>query len=600
MLADGSDADVLDVANARILDSGHAVDSDDRTHRAEDDGHIPLGVYDGGLHGVIRTAQLISQEGAVLEVVIGFDLAHLPLVRDQQHLHVVVFELLTGDQIEDAGAGLDADRVVDDAGAAALFGHALVQGEVGIQNPQDVGRHAHAEVAVGDVFTVLQLQSALIQEGDELTVQPLQVAVREIGRSFEGELALVLPAGIQALLQPLIFHAGGDHRDLLGHGRHDVGVGEVMNLIGDVGLLLGRQADFDVRTGRHNELLEAVPEAGVNGMGVLLVTHGGIEVDLLDHGVTAQILHGAVLEVQLGAEVGHVHRTVVLDDVEQAGQNIVLGLEVGHGALGEGDLFRLNLLAVDLSIDVSHTDIAVDGEQGILTFQQEVVLDAQLQAVDQGIDHDLGTIHEGNGGIGSQSVDQILGLLVAGGLDGGDNLFDIHSLLIQRPGIEQPMQNGLIRSPHGGSDGGCQGDQIGHRDSCLIQPLAGGHVIVDLAGGVAANKLLALHQAVLEDLGRIGGVLMQHGLEVFVHNASIMLGHGLADGLSQILDLNAAKCSRAYAFVYDRTAAKTFDNVCNVTAFRNAAKQNTHLSYLLSKIVVFNVTRKDGMPGEIR
>ena len=122
----------LDIHHAAVLLDGHVVHSDPGAQRLEDDGQVPLAVHDGRLDMVVGPTELISQEGAVLEVVVGLDLAVLEVVGNEQHAQLVILELLAGDEVEGSSAGLAADAVVDDTRTLALFSHGLVHAVVGI------------------------------------------------------------------------------------------------------------------------------------------------------------------------------------------------------------------------------------------------------------------------------------------------------------------------------------------------------------------------------------------------------------------------------------------------------------------------------------
>lgn len=521
---------------------------------------------------VVRTTQLIGQEGAVLEVVVGLHNAHLEVVGDKQHIQLVVLEQLAGDEVEDAGGGLDPDGVVDDTRATAVLGAGLVHGVVGIQDAQDVGADADTEVAVGHVLVVLQLQGTLIQEGNELALQPLQVAIGEVGGSLEGEVGLVLMAGIQALHQTLVFHAGGDHGDVLGHRRHNVGVGEVLDAVGNIGPHLLGQADLDVRTGGHHVLVEVVAEGSVDRMGVLMVRHGGIEVDLLDAVVAAQPLHGAVIEIDAGRQIRVDNAAVILPDGEHAVHGVVLGIEVRIGALGDHDVFLGDGLAIQLHIDVRHAHIAVDLEQRVLTLHQRQVLDVQLNAVDQSIHIDLGTIHKGNGSVRGQSIDQVLFLGIAGSLQGRNDLFDLHRLLLQRTGIEQAVQGGLVGNAHGGRNGSSQSNQVGHQGR--------------LGHGPIANQGALIDQVVLEQLFSTLGILLQHIVELLGEDGGVVIVHGALDRLSHVLDLNGSEDGPDGRLIADGRIAKLIDNLLNVAALIVTAKHARHIQSTLLSLLM--------------
>lgn len=558
--------DALDVARAVGLHGGHAIDVDVGAHSLEDHGHVPLAVDDSRLHGAVGPAELIGQEGAVLEVVVGLDGRHLEVVGDQQHLQLVVLKHLAGDEVEHGGAGLHADAVVDDAGATAVLGSRLVHGVVGIQNPEDVGRHTNTEVAVGAVASVLQLQGALVQEGDELTLQPLEVAIGEVGRSIEGELSDVLIALIQSLLEPLVLHTGADHGDILGHRSHHVGVGEVLDGVGDIGPHFLRQAHLDVRAGGHHKLLEVVAEGGVDGMGVLLVGHGGIEVHLLDTLVAADEDHGGLIEVQLGGHVSGIDGAILLLDVQQQVHGVLTGAEVGLGTLSDGNVLLRNhlVLAIKVNIGARKPNVTVDAEPAVHTLQQRNILAVHLQTFTQSIDHDLGPGHEGLRSVGRQSVDQILILLLAGSADSGNDLFDLHGLLVDGAGVEQTMQHSLIRDAHGGGDARGQGDQVGHQGRLVHLADIG-----DSAG---------LDQVVIEHLSNALGVLTDHLGKVIVDVLTVVLVHQLHDALGHRLDLDRGKSGTGNGFIYDGTVLEPSDDVSNVAAFRSTAKQNAHVN----------------------
>lgn len=558
---------LLDEAGTIGLHDRHVGDFDDGRQRAEDNWHVALAVHDSGLYMVVGAAQLVSQERAVLEVVVGLNLAVLEVVGNQQHLHHVVGELLTGDEVEHAGGGLAADAVVDDTSALALLGGRLVHGEVCVQDAQDVGRHADTEVAVGDVPVVLHLQCTLVQEGDELTLQPLEVAVGEVGRSLEGELTLELMPLVQALLQPLVLHPGGDYGDVLSHRSHDVSVGKVLDAVLDIGAGFLGQAHLNVGTGGHDELLEVVAEAGIDGMSVLGVRHSGIEVYLLDTLICAEMLHHAAVEVQLAGYVQRDDIAGVVLDLEHAGQGVGLGIEVGNRALGHTNLGLVNRAGTQIYVDSGHADIAVNLEQRILALHQRQLIAACTgdQTLDESFHRNLGTLHEGDRGIGCQSIDEVLSLGIAGGLDDGDDLFDFHGLLLQRTGVEQAVQHGLIGSPHRGGNGGGKGNGRRHQRRLV-------------------HCVLGLRQVVHEDLSNGIRVLLQHVLAGLGKDAGIMLAHEGADLVRHILDFNCTYHSAGNALIADASAAglQLVDNGTNVTAFRIAAKQNAHSHSLLS------------------
>ena len=551
----------LDVHHAAVLLDGHVVHGDPSAQRLEDNGQVPLAVHDGRLDMVVGPTELISQEGAILEVVVGLDLAVLEVVGDEQHAQLVILELLAGDEVEGSGAGLAADAVVDDTRTLALFSHGLVHAVVGIQDAQDIGRHAHAEVAVGDVVIVLHLHGALVQEGNELTLDPLKVAVGEVAGSSEGEASLEHMTLVQALHQPLILHAGADHSDVLSHRSDDISVGEMLNAVGDISPSFLGQAHLDVRTSRHDELLEVVAEAGVNGMGVLSVRNGGIEVHLGHAVISPQVLQNGAIEIDLGGYIGIYDGAVGLLNLEHAGQGVGLGIEVGNSALGHADLVLGDHFPIHGGVDLGDTDVAVDLEEVVLTLEQRQVLAgiAGNQTINQGLHLDLGTIHEGNGSIGSQGIDQVFLLVAAGRLDNGSDLFDLDHLLVDRPGIKQTMQNGLIGSPHGGGDGSGQGNQVGHSRRL------GQHV-------------LHLGDVVLEDLGNTVRVFLQHTLSLGGQNRTVMLQHHIADLVGHVGNLHAGDAPASYAFIADGvgTFLQLGNNITNVAALTLTAKQNAH------------------------
>lgn len=493
-------------------------------------------------------------------------------------MNLIITELLTGDQVEDGGGGLDADAVVDDAGTTGLLGHGLIHTVIGIQGPQHIGADADTEVAVGDVVAVLHLQGAHIQEGDELALQPLQVSVSKVVGSLIGEAGLILVTGIQTSLQPLVLHAGGDHCDVAGHSRHDVGIGEVLDAVGNISPHLLRQAHLDVGTGGHDELLHAVLEGCVDGVSVLVVRHGGIEEDLLHAGIAAQIAQDRLVEIDLGGHVCHVDTPVRPADIEQAGHGVGLGIEIGNSTLGHGDILLVDGRTLDLSLDVGYTDIAVDPEQGVLALQQRKILGIQLDAVNQGVNLQLGAIDEGGLSVGGQGVHQILLDLTQGSLDGRGDLFDLHGLLIDRAGIEEAVQNGLVGGPHGGGNAGGQGDQAGHQSR-----------FVHAGAGDAAVRGI-LHQVVLQHLDHVLGILGQHMAQgilvavVDVGPAGVMLKHKGADLVHHVLDLDGSDGRAANGFIDKGTTLKSLEDVADVAAFVHTAKQCAHFLLLLSDI----------------
>ena len=427
-------------------------------------------------------------------------------------------------------------------------------------------------MAVGHVLVVLQLQSALIQEGDELTLQPLQVAVCEVGGSLEGEVCLVLMARVQALHQTLVFHARGDHGDVLSHRRHNVGVGEVLDAVGDIGPHFLGQADLDVRTGGNHVLIEVVAEGSVDRVSVLMVRHGGIEVDLLDAVVAPQPLHGAVIEIDAGRQIRVDHGAVILPDGEHAVHGVVLGIEVRIGTLGDHDVLLGHGLAVQLHIDVGDTHVAIDLEQGVLALQQGQVLDVQLHAIDQGIHVDLGTVHKGNGSVRSQCVDQVLFLGIAGSLQGRDDLFDLHRLLLQSAGIEQAVQSCLVGNAHGGRNRGGQSDQVGHQGR--------------LGHGPIANQGALVDQVVLEQLFSTLGIFLQHVVKLLGEDGGVVIVHGALDRFSHVLDLNGSEDRPNGRLIADGRIAKLSDNLFDVAALVVTAKHARHIqSTLLSQLM---------------
>lgn len=502
----------------------------------------------------------------------------LEVVGDQVDVHPIILELLTGDQVENGGGGLDADAVVDDARAAALLSHSLVHAVVGVQDPQDVRRHAHTEVAVGDIVAILHLQGALVQEGDELALQPLQVAVSEVVRSLEGELGLILVAGIQGLLQTLVLHTAGDDSDAVGHLSNDIPAGEVVDAVLDISAHLLRQAHFDVGPGGDHELLHAVLEAGVDGVSVLVVRHGGIEVYLLHAGIATQEQQDRFVEVQRGVHVHSDNGTVGLLDVEHAGHGVGLRVEVGDSALSHGNVLLINSLAVDLDIDVSHADVAVDPEQRILTGQQEQIPGVQLDTLDQLVDHQLSAVNEGNGGVGSQGIDHVLFLVGQGSLDSGGDLLDFHGLLLQNAGVEQTMQHGLIRRTHSGRDTGGQRDQAGHQGGLIHAGTSDAAV-----GGILDN-------VVPDHLGNAVGVFLQHGAQgvvvpvVNVRFPGVVLEHDALDLVGHSLDLDGLQHGTGNGLADEGATFESSEDVVNVAAFRHTAKQCTHNLLLLSVI----------------
>ena len=509
---------------------------------------------------VISTTQLIGQEGAILEVVIGLDLAVLEVVGNQQNLQHVVVDLLGGDEVEGGGGGLAADAVVDHTRTLTFLVHGLIHGIVGIHDTQDVGRDADTEVAVGDVPVVLHLHSDLIQEGDELTLEPLQVTVSKVCGSLKGELSLKHMTFIQALLQTLVLHTGADDRNVFGHSSHDVGVSKVLDRVLDIGTHFLRQAHLDMRTSGNQELLEVVAEGGVNGVGMLSMIHGGIEVHLLDALISTQVDHDGTGEVDLGVNASMDNLTRSSLQIEHARQDIVLSIEVGDSTLGHVDLVSGDNLTSNLGLDLGDANITVDAVQRILTNQQRQILASRtgLQAVDQSLDLDLGTIHEGNLGIGSQSIDQLF-LFILISLDGRGDSFDLHDLLIQGASIEQTMQDSLVRSTHRGSDRRSQGNQGRH-------------------GGRLRQGGLILQQVVLEDLSNGLSVLLQHVVKALVlEEVGVMLQHHGLDLVRHVLNFDLRDFLTGRLIDHGVAALTQFlNNVLNVAALIHTAKQSAH------------------------
>lgn len=559
--------DALDPAGALGLVDGQLGDANPGLQVLEHDRQVPLTVHHGRLHMVVGAPQLVGQEARILEVVVGPHLAVLEVVGNQDHLQQVVLHHLAGDEVEGAGAGLGADAVVDDAGALALLSHGLVHAVVGIQDAQDVGGHRDAEVAVGDVPVVLHLQGALVQEGDELTLQPLQVAVGKAGGRLEGELALELVALVQPALQPLVLHTGGDDRNVLSHGGHDVGIGEVVDAVADIGPGLVRNAHFDVGPGRNQELLEVVAEGCLDGVGVLGMVHHCIEVNLLHTLIGGQGDQHALFEIDAGGDLNGHNLAVGLGDFEQGMHDIVLDIHIGAGAPGQADVLRVDDLAVQLHVDFADAHVAVHLEQPVLALQQGKILAALAghQAVDQGLDLDFGPVDEHCLGVGRQSVNEVLSLGVAGGLDGGDDFLDFHRLLVQGAGVIDAVHHGLVRGTHGSGDGCGQGNQVGC-DHGLVHR---GH----------AGKAGVFHQAVEEHLLCARGILLQHGFEPLIgEQGGVMLLHLLHDALRHCGSIEGVDFLTSDGLVADCGCAflQHSNNLADVVAFSFATEQCTH------------------------
>ena len=103
----------LNKAGTRFLHDGQLGNGANSGHRLEDHGQVTLTLHDSGHTVVIRTTQLIGQEGTVLEVVIGLDLAVLEVIGNQQDLQLIIIDELRADEVEGSGGGLAADAVVN-------------------------------------------------------------------------------------------------------------------------------------------------------------------------------------------------------------------------------------------------------------------------------------------------------------------------------------------------------------------------------------------------------------------------------------------------------------------------------------------------------
>nr|DAO98225.1 MAG TPA: hypothetical protein [Bacteriophage sp.] len=568
--------DALNEASARVLHDGQLSNRANSADRLEHDGQVTLTVHDSGHTGVIRTAQLIGQEGTILEVVIGLDLAVLEVVGNQQDLQLVIGHELRADEVEGSGGGLAADAVVDHTRTLGLLSQSLIHGIVGIQDAHDVGRNTHAEMTISDVPVVLHLHGALIQEGNEFTLQPLQVTISEVGRSLEAELSIELVTGIQTLLQTLILHARADHSDVLGHGSDDISVSKVLNAVADIGTGFLRQAHLDMRTSRDQELLEVVLESSVDGVSMLSVRHGSIEVHLGDLSISMQISQNGAIEIELSIQVHGLNSTISLLALEGASQSVGLTIEVRSSTLGHGDILLINSLTINSGLDLGNTDIAVHTEQGVRTStkdSQVLATSTRNQTIGQGLNLDLSLVDEGSLGIGGQSINQVFLMLIGRSLDGGDNLFDLNELLLQRTGIIQTMQDSLVRSTHGSSNRSGQGNQAGH-NSRLVH-----------------GTSVPLGHVVHEHLSSSLSILLQHGIKLLAtEQLRIMLIHGTSNHICSILDLHGTHLSTANTLIANGVGAtlQTSNNISNVVALiKLATKQLGHIVCLLSNIKIF-------------
>jgi len=566
----------LNEASARILHDGQLGNRADSAHRLEHDGQVTLTVHDSGHTGVISTTQLIGQEGAILEVVIGLNLAVLEVVGNQQDLQLVIGHELRADEVEGSGGGLAADAVVDHTRTLGLLSQSLIHGIIGIQDTHDVGRNTNTEVAVSDVPIVLHLHGALIQEGNELTLQPLQVAVSKVSRSLEAELSIELMTGIQTLLQTLILHARADHSDVLGHGSDDISVSKMLNAVADIGTSFLRQADLDMRTSRDQELLEVVLESSVDGVSMLSMRNGSIEVHLGDLTIGMQIGQHGTIEIELSIHIHGLHGTISLLALKGASQSVGLTIEVRSSTLGHGDVLLLDDLTINSSLDLGNTDITVHTEQGVRASgkdSQVLATSTRNQTIGQGLNLDLSLVDEGDLSIGGQSIDQIFLVLIGRSLNGRNDLFDLNDLLLQSAGVIQTMQDSLIRSTHGGSNRSSQGNQAGHNSG--------------LVHGTAIPLVHVVHEHLSSGLS----VLLQHGIELLItEQLGIMLIHGTSDHISSVLDLHGAHLNTTNTLIANGIGAtlQTSNNISNVVALIiHATKQLGHIVCLLSNIKIF-------------
>ena len=96
---------------------------------------------------------------------------------------------------------------------------------------------------------------------------------------------------------------------------------------------------------------------------------------------------------------------------------------------------------------------------------------------------------------------------------------------------------------------------------------------------LAADQILVVDHAVLEHLGRALGVFPKHTLEhITGQNTSVVLQHRGHDAVRQLSHFQRLQLGGSNGFIHDGAGLERLDNVGNVTAFTNAAKQYTHLS----------------------
>nr|DAS76654.1 MAG TPA: hypothetical protein [Caudoviricetes sp.] len=560
---------------AALNSNRHIGDIHSRRNRIEYDRQVTLRVYDSRHTSVVRTTDRIGQEGRILEVVVGLNRRILELIRHQNHDTSSSVHHLRRDEVEYVGRSLHTDRVVDQTRTAGLLGQGLIKHMLSIQNLQDIRRNCYTEVAVIQVVVKLNASSQLVQERNELTLQPFEVAMHEVRGRLKVEQSLEHMTALQAQVQTLVFHARADNRNLLSHCSHDVMIRKVVDHVADISLGLVRHRNFDVRTGRHGVLLEPVTIGHLNRMSVLRVLDHCIEEYLIDiFTVRGQILQNAALEVHSSRDIdlSRNFTSRSINSLVSYIQNRLTSREVRSRALLQTQGGASQRRTSSQS-DMIQTHRTIDTSQRIQTSNQILILallarsQTSLKQVSQ---NDLGLVNKQVriGLARLERVDQVLGFLTRSNYH-RDNVFDLNGRLIQSAGIIHTMQRRLIRNTLGDRDGRGQGVQE-RNGSSLVDGS-------DITSSRINRNSTILNQSIDKHLTNALSILLQDLAHegIFVGNTKrlrIMRKHGLLNHFFGGIDFLCAangRLSQAGVLI-----SKFVDNSFNVTIFTIEQRQH--------------------------